>query len=65
MDSVQGGNMKAKVFWDIVLVLILMEAVAGCLWLRYGEVGGYVLAGVVVITIIFIWIGVTHGWHYV
>lgn len=57
--------MKAKVFWDIVLVLILMEAVAGCLWLRYGEVGGYVLAGVVVITIIFIWIGVTHGWHYV
>lgn len=57
--------MKTKVFWDIVLVLILMMAVAGALWLYYGAIGGYVLAGLIVITIIFIWIGVTHGWHYV
>lgn len=57
--------MKAELFWDIVLVLILLLTVSIGLWVYLGAIGSYIFAGIIVVMVAFIWIGVTHGWHYV
>lgn len=56
--------MRADIFWNIVLVVILAMFVVLTLAIIKGDVYGIIVAILLVLLIAFIWIGVSHGWHY-